>query len=210
MAMPKAYGLTGGICSGKSTVADLFKGYGVPVLNADDISREVCQKGQSAWVEIKKIFGEGVLNNDESLNRKKLSEIVFSDPKKRQILEGIQHPLIMKRIKEEIKKLFDAGQSLVLVEAALILEAGYEKDFHGLIVVDCKSEQQIKRLCEREKISQKKALKIIEAQMPLIEKVKKATFVIDNSMTLKETKKNTEAVFNKVKAKKERKQPQWH
>lgn len=208
--LPKAYGLTGGISTGKSTVADFFKKRGVPVIEADLISREICQKGEEGWKRIKEVFGESVFEPDGTLNRQKLGELVFSDAKKRKLLETLTHPLIMESVRRKIRAYFDEGQPLVLVEAALLFEAGYEKEFHGMIVVTCKSEQQIKRLCDRSGMSKDKALQMIGSQMPLSEKVKRATFVIDNSGTLEETEKSAQEVFDKIKAKKERKTPRWN
>ena len=207
---PKAYGLTGAISTGKSAVACFFKKWGVPVIEADVISRQICQKGKEGWKRIKEVFGQTVFDSHGELNRQKLGELVFSDPKKRKLLEMITHPLIMEGVRGQIRKYFDHGEPLVLVEAALLFEAGYDKEFHGMIVVTCKPEQQIERLCQRAAISPDKALQMISAQMPLSEKVKRATFVIDNSGSLEETEEAAKHVFDKIKAKKERKTPRWN
>ncbi len=208
--LPKAYGLTGGISTGKSTVAQFFQKWGVTVIEADKISREICQKDKEGWKRIKEVFGESVFDPDGELNRQKLGDLVFSDAKKRKLLEAITHPLIMERARSLIRKHFDEGQPLVLVEAALLFEAGYDKEFHGIIVVTCKPEQQVKRLCQRAGIDKDKALQMIDSQMPLAQKVKRATFVIDNSGTLQQTQATTKHVFDKIKAKKERKAPTWN
>lgn len=208
--LPKAYGLTGGISTGKSIVAGFFRKWRVPVIEADLISREICQKGEEGWKRIKEVFGENVFDPDGTLNRQKLGELVFSDAKKRKLLETITHPLIMENVRRQIRAYFDDGQPLVLVEAALFFEAGYDKEFHGMIVVTCKPEQQIKRLCDRSGIGKDKALQMISSQMPLSEKVKRATFVIDNSGSLEQTEEAAQQVFDKIKPKKERKTPRWN
>ncbi len=207
---PKAYGLTGGISTGKSTVAGFFRKWGVAVIEADLISREICQKGQEGWKRIKEVFGKEVFDPDETLNRKKLGELVFSDEKKRKLLETITHPLIMEQVRSQIRKYFDARQPLVLVEAALLFEAGFDKEFHGMIVVTCKSEQQLERLCQRAGMGKDKALQMIRSQMPLQEKAKRAMFVIDNSGALEQTEEASKNVFDKIKAKKERRTPRWN
>ena len=207
---PKAYGLTGGISTGKSTVADFFRKWGVAIIEADLISREICQKGEEGWKRIKEVFGEGVFDSSGELKRQKLAEIVFLDSKKRKLLEAITHPLIMEKARSQIRKYFDQGQPLVLVEAALLFETGYDKEFHGMIVVTCTPNQQVERLCQRAGVSKDKALQMISTQMPLSEKIKRATFIIDNSGSLEQTQKIAEQVFDKIKAKKERKVPRWN
>ncbi|MBI3019581.1 MAG: dephospho-CoA kinase [Deltaproteobacteria bacterium] len=208
--LPKAYGLTGGISTGKSTVADFFRKWGVPVIEADLISREICQKGKEGWKRIKEVFGDDVFDPDGALNRQKLGEMVFSNEKKRKLLEMITHPLIMEHVRGQIREYFDQGQPLVLVEAALLFEAGYDKEFHGMMVVTCSPEQQLERLCQRAGVGQDKALQMISSQMPLSEKAKRATFVIDNSGSLEQTEEAAREVFDKIKAKKERRTPQWN
>lgn len=190
--MAKVYGLTGGIGCGKSTVAQFFREEGIPVICADTISREITQKNQEGLKKIKEHFGKEVLNSDGSLNRKKLADIVFSDEKKRNLLEEILHPLIMKKIHEQINVFSEQGKKLILVEAALIFEEGYEKEFDGVIVVFCTREQQIKRL-------PKEFQKRIETQMPVSEKVKRATSVIDNSGSLDRTKDEVHKLLEKLR-----------
>ena len=116
----------------------------------------------------------------------------------------------MEKARSQIRKYFDQGQPLVLVEAALLFETGYDKEFHGMIVVTCTPNQQVERLCQRAGVSKDKALQMISTQMPLSEQIKRATFVIDNSGNLEQTQKIAEQVFDKIKAKKERKVPRWN
>jgi len=208
--MPKAYGITGGLASGKSTVSQFFKELGVPVISADEISREICEPGKPAFQKIKEVFGNDVFAADGTLNRKKLGEIIFSQPRERKRLEAITHPLMKTRIRQKIRDYFDKGAGLVMVEAALLYESGFAKEFHGVIAVSCTREQQIERACGRDGISKREAQQRIDAQLPLEKKVKEATFVIDNSKDLAQTRQQTVAIFEKIKRKKATQSPLWH
>ena len=210
MATPKAYGLTGGVATGKSTVGKMFAALGAKVICADQLSRKLCEVGQVGWQKVKDAFGAAILNPDQSLNRQKLSDLVFSNAKKRKKLEAILHPFIMEEAQKQTRTYFDQGQGLVMIEAALLIEAGYASDFHGLIVVTCRPEQQIERLCARQAISKEKAQKMIAAQMPLAEKEKKATFILDNSGDLSATQAQVQIVYDKIKPKADRVQPKWN
>ncbi len=208
--LPKAYGLTGGIASGKSTVCQFFREMKVAVIEADHLSREVCKVGEAGWKKIKETFGEDYFTSSQELDRKKMANLIFSDAQMRKKLEDILHPLIIELGRREIRSYFDQGEGLVLFEAALLMETEFDLEFHGTIVVSCTREQQIERLCQRDGITKEKALQIIEAQWPLDRKVELATFVIDNSDTLQSTLEQTREVFEKIKAKQERKSPLWH
>lgn len=209
--MSKVYGLTGGISSGKSTISGFFREAGIPVIDADQVSRDISQKGQPVWVKIKENFGKEVFNTDDSLNREKLAQIIFSDPQKRKQLEVFTHPLIMKKVREGIQDYQKKGAELVLVEAALLIEADYAKEFDGLILVTCPVEVQIERLYKSKQMPREKALKIIQAQLPMEEKIKKArvshprvshpTYVIDNSGTLDQVQKATQKILDTLKKK---------
>ena len=208
--IPKAYGITGGIASGKSTVCRFFRALGIPVIEADEVSREICEKGKEGWKKINEIFGLDVFFEDGTLNRKKLGEIVFSDPQKRKLLESIEHPLILERIRKRVREYFDQGTPLVLVEGALLMESGFDKELHGTIVISCAPEDQMRRLGERDGLTREEALKRIKAQWTLEEKVKRATFVIDNSKDFKTTEAEVKNVFDKIREKRVRRLPLWH
>ncbi|MBI3599804.1 MAG: dephospho-CoA kinase [Nitrospinae bacterium] len=196
-------GLTGGIATGKSLVAGILKGLGAYVIDADKIAREVVEPYKPARDEIIAFFGRGILNEDETINRKKLGEIVFNDPLKKGRLEEIVHPRV---IEEEDKRIEDYKRSnpdgIAVIDAALLIEAGGHKRVDKLIVVYTDRETQMKRLMERDGLSRGDAEKRINSQMPLEEKVKMADFVIDNSRGVEDTKNQVTALFNRLSLRK--------
>lgn len=195
----KVIGLTGNIGCGKSVVARMFEELGARVIDADRIARLVVEPGESAWKEIVQTFGEAILNSDGTINRGKLGEIVFNDKEKREALNRITHPRIVERIKEVIEDFRKENVEVVIVEAALIVEkVGMKPLINDLIVVTADEETQIRRLIERNALSREEALSRIKSQMPLSEKVKYATYVIDNSGTLDEMRKQVEEVWKRI------------
>ncbi len=192
-------GLTGNIASGKSTVASIFRELGAKIIDADKIAREVVKPGSDAWKEIVKSFGKEILNKDETINRKKLGAIVFKDPLKRKKLNEITHPRIVKKIYEQVEELKKKNVSVVIVEAALIVEKGGMRDLlDKLIVVTLPEQKQIKRLMERDSISYEEALNRVSSQAPQAEKVKYADYVIDTSGTVEETKKQVLDIWKDI------------
>lgn len=210
MATPKAYGLTGNIATGKTTAAHIFESLGVPVIYADDIAHELYQEKTALVQEIVKIFGKTILDEQGNLDRQKLANLVFQDEAQRKQLEKIVHPKIIEEVRKRIRTLFDEGQPLVLVEAALLFESGYDRDFHGTLVVTCSEEEQMRRLCRDRGMPEKDAKQRMAAQMPLSEKVKRATLVLENTGTLDELREKSKEVYEKIKAKVTRKVPLWH
>jgi dephospho-CoA kinase len=195
----RVIGLTGNIACGKSVVARMFEELGARIIDADLIARLVVEPGKPAWEEIVERFGRGILNPDMTINRGRLGDIVFRDKEKREELNRITHPRIIERIKELIEEYEKNGVGVVIVEAALIVEKGGMKPLiEDLIVVTSDEETQIRRLMERSRLSREEALSRIRSQMPSSEKVKYATYVIDNSGTLEETKKQVEEVWRRI------------
>ena len=193
-------GLTGGIASGKNTVAKMFSELGAYTIDADEISREVMSCGHKTYDKIVENFGRDILKENNEIDRKALKKIVFDDDEKRRLLESIVHPAILteeKRRVGEIKGRDD--KAIIVTHAALIIEKGTFERFDGVIVVYAERQQQIKRLMERDSISKEYAEKIISSQMPLDEKIKYADFIIDNTGTLEDTKKDVLRVFNAIK-----------
>ena len=179
------FGLTGGIASGKSTVANLLKEMGVPIIDADDISREIMEPGKPALELCVKSFGPTILHENGTLNRKALGQIVMSDPEARSDLNAICHPLIRSEIKSRIDALHAKRKVAVVVEAALLIETGGYKDYHGLILVTCTKEQQLQRLIARDGHDEDDAHAWINAQMSLDEKKaiaeqRKGSWIIEN------------------------------
>ena len=192
-------GLTGGIASGKSTVASLLRDYEYPVLDADSLARELLEPGQDAYNEVVREFGDAILNRGGAVDRPKLGAVVFSDAQKRARLNQILHP----RIQEVVAKWFDAlarpgGPDMAFEDAALILEAGAKKNFDRVVVCWCSPEQQLERLRQRG-LSVADARLRIAAQMPIDEKRKLADEVIDCSRTMEETLRQVKLVLAKLK-----------
>ncbi len=195
----KIIGLTGNIACGKSVVAGMFRELGASVIDADQVARLVVEPGQPAWKEIVERFGEGVLNPDGTINRRRLGEIVFRDAEKREELNRITHPRIIEKIRELIEEHRKEGARVVIVEATLIVEKGGMKPIIGdLIVVTADEETQIMRLTQRIGLSREEALLRIKSQMPISEKVKHATYVIDNSGDLEKTREQVKRVWEMI------------
>jgi dephospho-CoA kinase len=191
-------GLTGGIASGKSTVAEMLRERDIPVLEADPLGHELLEPGQAAYDEVVRDFGKEVLDPSGKVNRAKLGGIVFSDAQKRARLNQILHP----RILDVVRKWFAAlegpeAPELAVVEAALIIEAGYNKELDKVIVCWCRPEQQIERLEERG-LSVEDARRRMAAQMPMEEKRRLANEQIDCSGSIEETKRQVDVVLERL------------
>jgi len=195
----KVIGLTGNIASGKSVVASMLEDLGAKVIDADDIARKVVEPNEPAWREIVDIFGQDILNPDETINRKELGEIIFNDNEKRKILNDITHPKIIQKARERVKTYKNKNVEVVIIEAALIVEKGGLKDLiEKLIVVSSDKESQIERLTKRNSLSKEEALSRINSQMPTSEKTLHADYIIDNSGTIDETQKQVKSLWNKI------------
>ena len=182
-------GLTGGIASGKSTVAAMLREHGFAVIFADEISRRLLDPGQAAYEETVREFGREIVLADGTLDRKKIAAIVFGDRGKLDRLNGIIHPRVEAEILQQFGEWEREGKSsVVFVEAALLVEAGYMKNLDGLVVTWCRPEQQMERLIARG-MSEDEAKARIGAQMPVEEKLKLATYRIDCSGTMEETRR---------------------
>jgi len=181
-------GLTGGIASGKSTVAKMFRELAIPVVDADEISREVVQVGEDAYLQIVEQFGEGILQEDKNIDRLKLGSIVFNDEAKRKLLNSIVHPAIRQRMIQKKEEYVSVGEQTVVLDIPLLFESNLTHLVHKTIVVYVDDHIQLKRLMERNGFSKEEAEVRIRAQMPLKEKVKKADAAIDNNGSLAQTK----------------------
>jgi len=178
------FGLTGGIASGKSTAAARFRARGVPVIDADELAREVVAPGSEGLREVVAAFGAGVLAEDGSLDRKAVARVVFADGAARKRLEGITHPRITGLSMQRAAALAERGEPLACYEAALIVENGVADAFRPLVVVACPEDVQVARVRARDGATEDEARARIRAQRPLAEKVALADFVIDTSGTL--------------------------
>jgi len=190
----RVFGLTGNIGSGKSTVAAMLRDAGIPVLDADRISRDVTAPGGRAYDAVVQAFGRGILRGDGSIDRKRLGEIVFSDTGSRERLERITHPAIFGAMKEAIAGIERGGHRAAVVEAALIHESGKKGLFEAVISVTCDRETAISRLAAREGMSRSRAEARLRAQMDADRKAGASDYVIDNSGNLDETRRQVEQI----------------
>lgn len=194
----KVIGLTGGIASGKSTVSLIFKKYGFAIIDGDVISREIMRPGSFVLEGLKLEFGEEIINNDGTLDRKKLSGIVFENNNKLEKLNSITHPIIREQIVNQIEHYRSLGCTACIVDGALLIEGKFTDIVDVIIVIKVDRELQIKRLIERDKISAEAAQNIIDKQMPFEEKRKHADFVIDNSYDIEYTKKQINTILSEI------------
>lgn len=185
-------GLTGGIATGKSTVANHFIHLHVPVFDADQLAREVVAPGTDGLEAIKARFGAHILTEVGTLDRKALGTIVFQDQKARRDLEGITHPRIAMALREKALFAFAEGHPWVLYDAALLVETGSYKMLQALIVVDVPVEMQRRRLIERDHCSSEEAEARINAQAKRKERLAVADYLIDNSISLRDTHRQVE------------------
>lgn len=180
-------GLTGGIASGKTSVARFFEDKGAVVIDADQLARAAVEPGSQGLTRVAAIFGPDILTPDGQLDRKRLAAVVFSDPGKRALLEGILHPEIKYLAENRMAQLAESGRKIVFYMAPLLIEAGVTDRVDEVWVVTVRPEVQLERLMRRDGITREEALRIIASQMPLDEKEKHGRIVIDNSGTPEET-----------------------
>jgi len=193
-------GLTGGIASGKSTVAKVFEREGGYILDTDSISREVVEPDTPGWHEVANFFGKEILNQDRTLNRKKLGDIVFSDPRKRKKLETILHPKTCERKNEQIRAIIDRDpQAIIIVAIPLLIEVSSQETVDKVVLVYVSPQVQIERLMQRDGFSIAEAQKRISSQMPIDSKLKYAHYVIDNEGPLEKTQQAVRSVFKELK-----------
>ena len=176
-------GLTGGIGCGKSTVTKAFADKGIVIVDADQVARDVVAPQTEALSEITRTFGSIVLNEEGSLNRAVLKKQVFADKDKLKQLEDILHPRIRAAIKREIEasEAYRKTSPYVIVDIPLLIEKGYTDWFDAIVVVDCLPEQQIERVQQRDGLEAQTIQSIIDQQISRDERLKHATFVLDNS-----------------------------
>lgn len=195
----RVFGLTGGIGSGKSTVSRMFREEGLAVIDADRIARDVTLPGRPAYEAIVRAFGAGILLPNNRIDRKRLGDIVFSDPGKRAELEAITHPEIARGIASELYRLESEGHNVAIVEAALIFETGRRARFEAVIAVRCGRDQQVRRLVKRDGISEKQILQRIASQMDPDAKARASEHVIDNSGDRAATRAQVHALAKTIK-----------
>jgi len=198
-------GLTGGIAAGKSVVGEMFAVLGAHVIQADEISHQLMQPGETVYREVVSRFGPGILNPDGIVDRARLAELAFGNqPSRVQELNQIVHPAVIRRQQEWMEQVSQRDpHAVAMVEAALILEASMVENLDRLVVVTCRPEQRIERWARRLKVDEETARREVArrmaAQLPDEEKVRAADYVIDNSGSLNETRRQVEEVYAVLK-----------
>lgn len=192
--MKPVVGLTGGIACGKTTVAAMFGELGIPIIDADDLSREVVEPGTPGLARIVETFGSDVLDGDGRLDRKRVADIVFEDEAARQQLNAILHPLIGAAGAQHIASLQSHAAPYIVYEAALLVETGSYKAFTALVVVSAPPEAQKARLLARDGLTDEEAEARMASQWPLDEKVAVADYVVMNDGDTSQTRARVEEV----------------
>ena len=185
-------GITGSFGSGKTTVANMFKRYGFEAINADGLYHDIYQKDESLKSKIIKYFG--------TLDRAKIKKIVFKDYKKLKKLNEITHPIIIREIKNKIKEIQKnkKNEIKIVLDVPLLIEAKMQDMAAKIIVVKCNKKTQIERLLKKGRHTREEIKNIINSQMPAEEKIRYADFVVDNSKSIEETKRQIEAIISSI------------
>lgn len=191
-------GLTGGIGSGKSTVAEMLVQLGARLIDADKLAREVVRPGEAAWQEIIDWLGPDILLSDSSINRKRLGGIIFADPEARAKLDRITHPYISSAMRQALAEAASVGAKLVVVDIPLLFEKGWGKLADEIWVVYVDEATQLDRLMARDSLSRSEAAARIGAQMSLTDKARLADVVIDNSKDIDDTRQQVEAAWRRT------------
>ena len=191
---PLRIGLTGGIASGKSTVAEMFAALGTPIIDTDLIARRLVAPGQPALEEIREQFGEQVLTKDGELDRAAMRQLVFSDEHMRRRLESILHPRIRA---ESVRQAHEAGGDYQIVVVPLLAESPLKHFVDRVLVVDCDEDEQLRRLLARDAENVDQARRIIEAQVSRDERLAMADDVIDNACGLNDTRRQVETLHRR-------------
>ncbi len=193
-------GLTGGIATGKSTVTGMLRERGIPVIDADQIAREVVEPGKPAYEAIVRHFGKDILLEDGQIDRKGLGEIVFSDESERQKLNAIVHPEVRRVMREEAEAAEANGADIVFMDIPLLFESKLQHMVEKIVVVYAPGDMQLARMMERDELEEEQAQKRLRAQFPIDQKKLEADFLIDNSFSREETERQVEALLAEIRA----------
>lgn len=196
--MTDIIGLTGGIASGKSTVANLLRDKGAVVVDADVLARDAVAKGSDGLAKIAVAFGDAVLTESGELDRKQMGEIVFGDEEKRKMLNAIVHPEVARLFGERLMALAEQGEERMVYEVPLLFENNLDAMMTATILVATDEERQIERMKDRDGLDDKAARARIDAQMPLEEKRKRATHIIENTSTLEALSEHVDRIWSAV------------
>ena len=191
--------LTGGIACGKSSVSQIFKKLGVPIIDLDVLARTVVEPKSQGLIELVAHFGEGILNNDKALNREALRQQLFENSENQQIIEKILHPKILEKMQTDIKKL---NTQLVIIEVPLLVEQNLSPLFDRAIVVDCSEQNQLKRLLNRENMDENLAKNMISTQASREQRLalnkELPTDVIENNSEIFDIERKTQDLYQKL------------
>lgn len=194
------FGLTGGIGSGKSTAAALFRERGVPIVDADELAREAVAPGSPGLAQVTAAFGPEILAGDGSLDRKALGTLVFSDAEARRRLNAITHPIVRRLSQERFRALDEQGVKLAGYDVPLLFEVGLDAVLRPIVVVTAREATQLERILARDGISAAAARERIAAQLPLGEKQKRADYVLYNNGTLAALAAQVDVLLEKLRA----------
>lgn len=195
--MIRKIALTGGIATGKTYVATRLREAGVPIVDADALSREVVAPGTPALTAIRKRFGPDAVRRDGTMDRIRVGQIVFKDKRARLDLEAIIHPAVVKAINDFFATL-PKRTPFAVADIPLVFETKRDKEFDAIIVVACPREMQLQRLMERNKLSKEDAVRRLAAQLPIDQKVDKATYVINNVGSFEDLDAQVDALIAKL------------
>ena len=189
----RVFGLTGGIGSGKSAVAQRLRARGLPVVNADELARTAVLPGSAGLERVTDYFGKGVLTPEGGLDRAQLGKIVFSDPEARRMLDSIIHPIVRQLASERFRGIGERGEPLACYEVPLLYEGHLDRSYNPVLVVSAPLALREQRIALRDGLDPTQIAARIAAQMPLEEKVRRADYVIDNAGTVQELEESTDA-----------------
>lgn len=196
--MTYVLGLTGGIASGKSTVSNYLYEQGAVVIDADIVSRQVVRPGAKGLLALVSEFGKQIQNEDGTLNRAALGEIIFNDQKKRDVVNGLLHPLIKEEMLNQVKIAEEKAVDLVVLDIPLLFESKCEQYCDAVLVVDVSPETQKGRLMRRNDFTQKEAQARIDSQMDPAERKKRADFVVDNDASEEKTYQQVDILLEDI------------
>jgi dephospho-CoA kinase len=194
------FGLTGGIGSGKSTVASLLRERGVPVVDADELARAAVAPGSDGLAELARAFGAEMLDAAGALDRKKLGAVVFAEPEQRARLNAILHPRVRHLAQQRFAELERSGVGLAAYDVPLLFEVGLERQYRPIVVVAATEAQQIARVMKRDGLTEEQARSRVRAQLPLGEKQRRADYVIDNDGALEKLAPQVDALLERLRA----------
>lgn len=192
-------GLTGGIATGKSTIAQFFKDAGIPIIDTDQLAKQALQPGEAPYDALVAEFGDDYVNVDGTINRKKLAQTLFTDKDAQSKINAIVHPYVLTRTRSLIRQYQEANEPIIVVDVPLLFESGFDKEMDQTLVVYTTKAIQLARLTTRDAIDEAYAKKKIAAQWPLTKKKTLATHTINNSKSILETKRAFDTLLNTLK-----------